>query len=73
MKLTAKTIILLISYKRKIIDNVEVQKMCLVSSISSSPENGNNGKRPIFQSQIHEARPCTKEEQTKKDWQRALF
>lgn len=47
--------------------------MCLVSSTSSNPENSDNGKRPIFQSQIHEARPCTKNERSKKDWQRALF
>lgn len=58
---------------RIIIDNVEIQKMCWISSISSNPENSNNGKRPIFQPQIHEARPCTKKEQTKKDWHRALF
>lgn len=47
--------------------------MCLVSSTSSNPENSDNGKRPIFQSQIHETRRCTKNEQSKKDWQRALF
>lgn len=45
--------------------------MCLVSSTSSNPENSDNGKRPIFQSQIHEARRCTKNEQSKKDCRRS--